>query len=168
MAKKANVEDIIDNSELEESIKFVLSKLDELTTKVNDLPALEDKQDVDNDQLVELQNQINELKSIKSIRDSFITTGGLKIYTNLDINAQRVLENSINSSIKDKKLQTAGIMMNPNNGKIIALVGGLNYDESQYNRATKSFRQVVTATSDGAIAAHSAKEFIDSVKDGKK
>ena len=33
---------------------------------------------------------------------------------------------------------------------------------------SKSFRQVVTATSDGAIAAHSAKEFIDSVKDGKK
>ena len=33
---------------------------------------------------------------------------------------------------------------------------------------SKSFRQVVTATSDGAIAAHSAKEFVDSVKDGKK
>ena len=63
----------VDNSELEESIKFVLSKLDELTTKVNDLPALEDKQDVDNDQLVELQNQINELKSsFESFKKDFV------------------------------------------------------------------------------------------------
>ncbi len=63
----------VDNSELEESIKFVLSKLDELTTKVNDLTALEDKQDVDNDQLVELQNQINELKSsFESFKNDFV------------------------------------------------------------------------------------------------
>ncbi len=85
---------------------------------------------------------VEELQTLTNIPTSFLETGGLKIYTNLDISAQRILENSINNSIKNKELQTAGIMMNPNNGKIIALVGGLNYDESQYNRATKSFRQV--------------------------
>lgn len=32
--------------------------------------------------------------------------------------------------------------MDPNNGKILALVGGRNYAKSQYNRATDSKRQV--------------------------
>jgi hypothetical protein len=63
----------VDNSELEESIKFVLSKLDELTTKVNNLPVIETPTDVDNDQLLELQNQINELKSgFESFKKDFV------------------------------------------------------------------------------------------------
>lgn len=85
---------------------------------------------------------LEELESLENIPTSFLETGGLKIYTTLDINAQEALETSIMSTINDEELQAAGIMMNPNDGSIIALVGGTNYDVSQYNRATSSKRQV--------------------------
>lgn len=84
---------------------------------------------------------VEELKSIKNIPTSFLETGGLKIYTTLDINAQESLENSINNNV-DGNLQSAGVMMEPNTGAILALIGGVNYDKSQYNRAIYSNRQV--------------------------
>ena len=88
------------------------------------------------------QAVINELESIKEIPDSFLATGGLKIYTNLDMNAQNTLENSINKYYKEDSPQIAGIMVNPNNSSIIALIGGKNYKESQFNRAINSKRAV--------------------------
>ena len=63
----------VDNSELEESIKFVLSQLDELTTKVDNLPVVETKEVVNNDQLIDLQNQINNIKSdFESFKKDFV------------------------------------------------------------------------------------------------
>ena len=64
---------IVDNTELEESIKFVLSQLDELTTKVDNLPVVETKEVVNNDQLIDLQNQINNIKSdFESFKKDFV------------------------------------------------------------------------------------------------
>ena len=84
---------------------------------------------------------LNELKTIPSIPESILTTGGIKIYTTLNENAQNNLENSINN--KDLgELQVAAILMNPNNGEILALVGGTNYNNSQFNRAVNAKRQV--------------------------
>jgi 1A family penicillin-binding protein len=86
---------------------------------------------------------MDELKSIDYIPESLIETGGLKIYTNLDVNAQKILENSINENIKDvNNLQVSSIVVEPSTGKIIALTGGTDYKKSQYNRAIKSKRQV--------------------------
>ncbi|MBP3921191.1 MAG: PBP1A family penicillin-binding protein [Bacilli bacterium] len=86
---------------------------------------------------------INELKSIKSIPPSFLDTHGLKIYTNLNIEYQKNLDNSINNNLKENKdIQVASIIMNPSNGKILALTGGKDYKNSQYNRAINSKRQV--------------------------
>ncbi len=85
---------------------------------------------------------IEELKTIKNIPTSFLDTGGLKIYTTLDVNAQEALESSLENEVNNNNLQAAGIMMNPNDGSIIALIGGINYDKSQFNRATNSKRQV--------------------------
>ena len=85
---------------------------------------------------------IEELQTLTNIPTSFLETGGLKIYTTLDINAQMSLETSIKNNVKNNELQAAGVMMNPNDGSIIALIGGSDYDKSQYNRATKSIRQV--------------------------
>jgi len=84
---------------------------------------------------------LDELKNINNIPTSFLETGGLKIYTTLDIKAQESLEKSISNNI-DGNLQSSGIMMNPNNGAILSLIGGVNYDKSQYNRAVYSSRQV--------------------------
>ena len=86
---------------------------------------------------------LNELEKINSIPKSFLDTGGLKIYTNYDIEAQTSLEKSINKNLdKSSKIQTSGIMMNPNNGEIIALVGGRDFSKSEYNRAISSKRQI--------------------------
>ena len=85
---------------------------------------------------------LEELNTLTNISKSFLDTGGIKIYTTLDIEAQKALEESTNNNINDKELQVAGISMNPNNGEILALIGGNDYSKSQYNRATKSVRQV--------------------------
>ena len=89
------------------------------------------------------QNAVmNELKDIKSIPKSILETGGLKIYTYLDIDAQTNLEENINKYITNDDIEISSIMMNPNNGGIIALIGGKDYKKSQYNRATQAKRQV--------------------------
>ena len=84
---------------------------------------------------------INELYSIDSIPESYINSG-LKIYTALDIDAQTILEENMLKNMAVDELQVSGIMMNPNNGDIIALIGGKDYVKSEYNRATQSKRQV--------------------------
>ena len=84
---------------------------------------------------------INELYSIDSIPESYINSG-LKIYTALDIDAQTILEENMFKNMTVDDLQVSGIMMNPNNGDIIALIGGKDYVKSEYNRATQSKRQV--------------------------
>lgn len=84
---------------------------------------------------------IKELESIPSIPDSLLTTGGIKIYTTLDVLAQDSLEKSINS--KDfGEMQIASVMIDPDNGEVLALVGGTDYNSSQFNRAINAKRQV--------------------------
>ena len=84
---------------------------------------------------------LEELKTIPSIPESLLTTGGIKIYTTLDMDAQKGLEDAVgNKELGD--LQVAAILMDPNNGGILALIGGTDYNSSQYNRAIKAKRQV--------------------------
>ena len=85
---------------------------------------------------------IKKLENIKSIPTSFLDTGGLKVYTTLDLNAQKSLEDSVSKNLKGKSLQTAAITMNPENGEILGLIGGVDYSKSGFNRATNSIRQV--------------------------
>ena len=86
---------------------------------------------------------IEELNGIETIPSSLIKTGGLKIYTTLNKDAQVDLENAVKNNIKEgSELQLAGIMIDPNNGEVMALLGGTDYSKSQYNRAIKAKRQV--------------------------
>lgn len=41
---------------------------------------------------------MKELKTLKQIPDSYLETGGIKIYTNLDMNSQKILENSVKTT----------------------------------------------------------------------
>ncbi len=85
---------------------------------------------------------MKELNSIENIPNSFLDTGGLKIYTYLDMDAQEKLEQALKDNNSNDKLQTAAVMMKPKTGQVIALIGGNNYAESQYNRAIQAKRQV--------------------------
>ena len=99
-------------------------------------------------------NEENKLKTLRYFEDavmdeldtlnmptSFIDVGELKIYTTLDLEAQNILEKSIDNNF-DSDMELASIMVDPNNGEVIALVGGKDYSISQFNRATQSKRQV--------------------------
>ncbi len=85
---------------------------------------------------------LKEFENIYSTSTSLIDTGGLKIYTNLDKNVQKILENNIKAEMKDTSMQTASIIVKPNTGQIIALIGGKDYSTSEFNRAVFSKRQV--------------------------
>ena len=83
-----------------------------------------------------------ELDSIDSIPDSLIESGGIKIYTSLNMQAQTVMEKSIKDNMNKEDMQVASIIINPNTGGVMALSGGIDYSKSQFNRAISSKRQV--------------------------
>ena len=86
---------------------------------------------------------LEELESIKTIPKSFLETGGLKIFTTLDFNVQSSLENNINNNLKNlEEVQSAAIAIEPATGKVLALAGGKNYYESEFNRALDAKRAV--------------------------
>ena len=86
---------------------------------------------------------LNELSNLKILPEDYLDNNGLRIYTNLDMKAQEKLENAVENNTSDNnEIQIAGVMINNENGRIVALVGGQNYEKSQYNRAILSKRQV--------------------------
>ena len=85
---------------------------------------------------------LKELSNIKEIPSSLLDMESLKIYTNLDKDVQKNLENNIDKEMKNSSLQVASVVITPSNGKIVALIGGKDYSKSQYNRAYSSKRQV--------------------------
>lgn len=85
---------------------------------------------------------LDELYSIGTIPDNLIKTGSLRIFTNLDMDTQRKMEESIKKNVLDDETQIASIVTDPNTGRVLALAGGRDYSKSQYNRVTQSKRQV--------------------------
>ncbi len=85
---------------------------------------------------------MKELKSINNIPSDLTKISGLKIYTNLNKETQKLLENNINYEMNDTTMQVASVVIKPQTGKVVALIGGKNYNTSEYNRATSSKRQV--------------------------
>ena len=86
---------------------------------------------------------MNEIKSLESIPSNFSDMNGLKIYTNFNPEVQSFLEKNISDAFPDSStLEVASVVMNPENGGIMALVGGRDYNKSSYNRAISSSRQV--------------------------
>lgn len=88
---------------------------------------------------------LKELESLPQIPDSLLETGSIKVYTNLNLKSQTILEEAIYSNISDDESQVASIVFNPSNGAIEALSGGINYATSQFNRAISAKRQVGSA-----------------------
>ena len=85
---------------------------------------------------------LSELNGLGMIPKSLIKSGGLKIYTNLDIEIQKKMEETIIKQITDENVQTASIVVEPSTGGVLALAGGVDYAKSQYNRVMQAKRQV--------------------------
>jgi len=70
----------------------------------------------------------------------------LKITVNMDYDAQKRLYNIVNSSnyvqFPDSKMQVGASIVNPNNGKVVAMIGGRNLGDIQFglNRAVQTSR----------------------------
>ena len=85
---------------------------------------------------------MDELSKINSIPEKLINSGGIRIYNNLELDTQKAIDEEIEPTPLDDDNQVAGMVVNPRNGKVVALAGGKNYSKSQYNRVLKSKRQV--------------------------
>lgn len=83
-----------------------------------------------------------ELQSISNIPDSIIDSGGLKIYTSLNLDTQTNLETAMKENMLEDDTEIAAVYIDPENGEVNALIGGRNYTKSQFNRATQAKRQV--------------------------
>lgn len=71
-----------------------------------------------------------------------VFTGGLHIYTTLDIRAQKNAEYAIGSTLNRKKdPEAALISICPQNGHIVAMVGGRDFNDVKYNLAVQGKRQ---------------------------
>nr|WP_307331133.1 PBP1A family penicillin-binding protein [Evansella vedderi] len=67
--------------------------------------------------------------------------GGLEIHTTLDYELQNNAERFVEEELADRgELQTALVSMDPRNGAVKAMVGGKNFEESNFNRATQARR----------------------------
>ncbi|NSW75442.1 MAG: PBP1A family penicillin-binding protein, partial [Candidatus Atribacteria bacterium] len=73
----------------------------------------------------------------KNFDERTIFSGGLKVYTTLDIDLQK----TANQVLQEGEYEGAILCIDPQNGYIKAMVGGRNYQESKFNRATQAYRQ---------------------------
>ncbi|QGQ48382.1 transglycosylase domain-containing protein [Metabacillus sediminilitoris] len=74
--------------------------------------------------------------------EDILKTKGLKIYTTLDPDMQKIAEEIVASSIEKKSdIQAGFVAMDPKTGYVKALIGGRDYEKSPFNRATQAKRQ---------------------------
>jgi len=76
--------------------------------------------------------------------------GGLNIYTTLDLKMQDSAEAALTKGLaeitkrhprKDHEIQGAFLAIEPHTGSIKAMIGGTDFDKSQFNRCTQAYRQ---------------------------
>ena len=81
-----------------------------------------------------------------------VLRGGLRVHSTYDPKLQRLAEQAIRTRLaeltkgrKAKDLQGSLVAMDPLTGDVVALVGGRDFSESRFNRATQARRQAGSA-----------------------
>lgn len=82
-----------------------------------------------------------EAERILAKKGRAIAEGGWTIETTLNTHHQKVAEEVVAEWMPENKLEVGFISMEPETGYVTALVGGRNYTESPFNRATQAKRQ---------------------------
>mgnify|MGYP002560511380 FL=1 len=85
---------------------------------------------------------LKEMSNISETPDTLLDLKKIKIYTNFNSDVQKTLENNIDEETKNTKMQIASTVIDPQTGKVLALIGGKDYSISQYNRVSSAKRQV--------------------------
>ncbi len=81
-----------------------------------------------------------------------VRTGGYKIYTTIDMKQQKIARDAVNfaykkalkkfkESSKKSSLNAAFVSVESETGDVLAMVGGVNYKKSAFNRVTQAKRQ---------------------------
>jgi len=71
-----------------------------------------------------------------------VAQGGLKVYTTIDLNMQRLARKAISEVLTEPEDPAAAIVtLNPANGDIEAMAESRSYEQSQYNLAAEGHRQ---------------------------
>jgi len=91
---------------------------------------------------------------VRRFKDKFkdLKTGGYKIFTTIDLNKQNIAKKAVIDNLKRElkdigedinksDLNAAFVSVENSTGDILALVGGVNYKKSPFNRATMTKRQ---------------------------
>ena len=75
-----------------------------------------------------------------SMNDIF--AGGLKVYTTLDVEKQNIAEQTVADQAErmEDGLESALVAVDPSNGHVVAMVGGEDYRENQFNIAAQGGR----------------------------
>jgi penicillin-binding protein 1A len=72
--------------------------------------------------------------------------GGLKVYTSIDLELQRLARESIDSWLPDPHGPAAALVaVDPRDGRVLAMVGGRSFHKSQFNLAVQGERQTGSA-----------------------
>jgi len=88
---------------------------------------------------------------IERYGEDLVYTGGLQVYTTLDLRMQEAAERALRIGLEGAKrarlnvTQGAVVALNPHTGYIRALVGGYDFERSPYNRAWQAQRQAGSA-----------------------
>jgi 1A family penicillin-binding protein len=83
-----------------------------------------------------------QLKSKLGLDERTIALGGLRVFTTLDLNQQKIAESVVKETISDRSaIQLGFVAMDPSTGNVTALVGGRDYNTSPFNRAVQALRQ---------------------------
>jgi penicillin-binding protein 1A len=88
-----------------------------------------------------VQQVLKELKDLLAV--SHISGRGYRVYTTLDPRQQEIAQELVASVARTHReaSQAALVALEPSTGYVRALVGGVNYQQSQFNRATQALRQ---------------------------
>jgi penicillin-binding protein 1A len=79
--------------------------------------------------------------------------GGLKVKTTIDLELQELARKAIAKWLTDVGPEAALVAVNPSNGRVMAMVGGSNFRESQFNLAVQGERQAGSSFKPFVLAA---------------
>jgi penicillin-binding protein 1A len=91
---------------------------------------------------------------IDTLQPACVFGGGLRVTTTIDLDLQKLARNAISEWLDDPEGPTAALVaIDPRDGSILAMVGGRNFRESQFNLAVQAERQPGSAFKPFVLAA---------------
>ena len=144
------------------NLKISLARANQVITRLNTLGwinkeqyenAIKESPEIHNQTLTKNQAPYIIDYVLNLLKDEIpdIQDGGYKINLTIDLEAQEIARNALKSSYEEaikradgkdvEKLNGAMVTLESNTGKILALVGGVDYNKSMFNRAVQAKRQ---------------------------